>query len=80
VTRLQKERFADPAEYESLKGSYIVTPAMLQKARNEMIVMHHLPRIDEIPLEVDYTQNARYFEQAANGLPVRMALLSLVVS
>jgi aspartate carbamoyltransferase catalytic subunit len=80
VTRLQKERFADPAEYESLKGSYIVTPAMLQKARNEMIVMHHLPRIDEIPPEVDYTQNARYFEQAANGLPVRMALLSLVVS
>jgi aspartate carbamoyltransferase catalytic subunit len=80
VTRLQKERFADPSEYEGLKGSYIVTNAILQKAKKGMIVMHHLPRIDEIPLEIDYTPNARYFEQAANGLPVRMALLALVVN
>jgi len=79
VTRLQKERFADPAEYEKLKGSYFITAKMLEKARKEMIVMHHLPRIDDIPLEVDSTRHARYFEQAANGLPVRMALLSEVV-
>ncbi|MDH2900314.1 MAG: aspartate carbamoyltransferase [archaeon] len=79
VTRLQKERFADPTEYEKLKGSYIVTTEMLEKAKKGMIVMHHLPRIDEIPLEIDYTTNARYFEQAANGLPVRMALLSMIV-
>jgi aspartate carbamoyltransferase catalytic subunit len=80
VTRLQKERFADPAEYESLKGSYVVTTGMLENAKKGMVVMHHLPRIDEIPIEIDYTPNARYFEQAANGLPVRMALLSLVVN
>lgn len=80
VTRLQKERFADPTEYEKLKGSYIVTTEMLEKAKKGMIVMHHLPRIDEIPLEIDYTTNARYFEQAANGLPVRMALLSMIVN
>jgi aspartate carbamoyltransferase catalytic subunit len=80
VTRLQKERFADPSEYEKLKGSYHVSNEMLQKAKKGMIVMHHLPRIDEIPLEIDYTPNARYFEQAANGLPVRMALLSMIVN
>lgn len=80
VTRLQKERFADPAEYEKFRGSYVVTREMLNKARKGMIVMHHLPRIDEIPLEIDSTPNARYFEQAANGLPVRMALLSAVVN
>jgi aspartate carbamoyltransferase catalytic subunit len=80
VTRLQKERFADPAEYEKLKGSYFVTTDMLLKAKKGLIVMHHLPRIDEIPLEIDNTPNARYFEQAANGVPVRMALLSLIVN
>lgn len=79
VTRLQKERFADPSDYEKYRGSYIVTTEMLQMAKKGMIVMHHLPRIDEIPLEIDYTPNARYFEQAANGLPVRMALLSMIV-
>lgn len=79
VTRLQKERFADPSDYEKYRGSYIVTTEMLQRTKKGMIVMHHLPRIDEIPLEIDYTPNARYFEQAANGLPVRMALLSMIV-
>lgn len=79
VTRLQKERFPDPKDYEKFRGSYIITRDMLRNARNGMIVMHHLPRIDEIPLEVDETPNARYFEQAANGLPVRMALLSMLV-
>lgn len=80
VTRLQKERFSDPSEYERLKGSYIVTPQMLEIARKQMIIMHHLPRIEEIPIEIDNTSHARYFQQAANGVPVRMALLSLLVS
>ncbi|MGI0083755.1 MAG: aspartate carbamoyltransferase, partial [Nitrososphaerales archaeon] len=80
VTRLQKERFTDPAEYEKFKGSYMVTPSMLQRAEKGMIVLHHLPRIDEIPLEIDSMPNARYFQQAANGLPVRMALLSMIVN
>ncbi|MDG6988591.1 MAG: aspartate carbamoyltransferase [Nitrososphaerota archaeon] len=79
VNRLQKERFADPAEYERLKGSYFITRKMLEGARGKMIVMHHLPRIDDIPLDIDSTRHARYFQQAANGLPVRMALLSEVV-
>lgn len=80
VTRLQKERFADPAEYEKFRGSYMVTMSMIAKAKKNMIIMHHLPRIDEIPLEIDSTPNARYFEQAANGLPIRMGLLSMIVN
>jgi aspartate carbamoyltransferase catalytic subunit len=79
VTRLQKERMSDPSEYERVKGSYFVTSRMLGGAKKEMIVMHHLPRIDEIPLEVDYTGHARYFRQASFGLPVRMALLKEIV-
>ncbi len=79
VTRLQKERFVDPSDYEKFRGSYTVTTAMLQKAKKGMIVMHHLPRIDEIPLEIDKTPGARYFQQAANGLPARMALLSMII-
>jgi aspartate carbamoyltransferase catalytic subunit len=79
VTRLQKERFPDPTEYEKLKGSYFITRKMLEPAKKDMIVMHHLPRIDDIPLEIDSTPFARYFQQAAYGLPVRMALLSSIV-
>lgn len=75
VTRLQKERFPDPKEAERLRGSYILTRDLLNRAQKEAIVLHHLPRIEEIPLEIDYTPNARYFEQAANGVPVRMAFL-----
>jgi aspartate carbamoyltransferase catalytic subunit len=80
VTRLQKERFSDPSEYEKFRGSYVVTTELIGRAKKGMIVMHHLPRIDEIPLEIDSTPNARYFEQAANGLPTRMGLLSMIVS
>ena len=79
VTRLQKERFPDAKEAEALKGSYILTRDLLKRAPEHAIVMHHLPRIEEIPLSVDFTPNARYFEQAANGLPVRMAFLYLSV-
>ncbi len=79
VTRLQKERFSDPEQVEALKGSYVLTKDLLGRAPKDAIVLHHLPRLEEIPLAVDYTPNARYFEQAANGLPVRMAFLYLSV-
>jgi aspartate carbamoyltransferase catalytic subunit len=79
VTRLQKERFPDPEQAEAFKGSYILTKDLLKRAPKHAIVLHHLPRMEEIPLEVDYTPNARYFQQAANGLLIRMAFLYLSV-
>ncbi|WP_457554783.1 aspartate carbamoyltransferase [Candidatus Pyrohabitans sp.] len=79
VTRIQKERFPDPEEYEKVKGAYKITPETLTKARDDLIVMHPLPRVDEISPEVDLTRHARYFQQVRNGIPVRMALLALVL-
>ncbi len=79
VTRIQKERFPDPEEYEKVKGAYKITPETLTKAREDLIVMHPLPRVDEISPEVDLTRHARYFQQVRNGIPVRMALLALVL-
>ncbi|MGC8564822.1 MAG: aspartate carbamoyltransferase [Thermoplasmata archaeon] len=79
VTRIQKERFPDIGEYMKIAGSYRVDLALLEKAKKDMIVLHPLPRIDEIAPEVDYTPHAKYFEQAFNGVPVRMAILSLVL-
>ena len=79
VTRIQKERFPDPEEYEKVKGAYKITPETLESANEDLIVMHPLPRIDEIAPEVDLTKHARYFQQVRNGLPVRMALLALVL-
>ncbi len=79
VTRIQKERFPDPAEYERVKGSYRVDLKLLENAKEELMVMHPLPRVDEIAPEVDGTKHALYFKQAANGVPVRMALLQEVV-
>jgi len=79
VTRIQQERFPDEREYARLKGAFVITKSLLKDAKEEMIVMHPLPRIDEINVDVDSTKHARYFEQAANGIPVREALLKLVV-
>ena len=79
VTRLQKERFQDQKQAEALKGSYTLTRDLLERSPKDAIVLHHLPRIEEIPLEVDYTSKARYFQQAANGVPVRMAFLYLSI-
>ncbi len=79
VTRIQKERFPDPAEYEKVKGSYRLTVSSLEGAKERLIVLHPLPRVEEIDLEVDETPHARYFQQAANGVFVRMALLSLLL-
>ncbi len=79
VTRIQKERFPDPAEYRKVSGVYKITDKLLENAKKMMIVMHPLPRVDEISPEVDCTEHAVYFEQAFNGVPVRMALLALVL-
>ena len=78
VTRIQKERFADPAQYEALKGAYVVDRSLLDQARPELTIMHPLPRVDEIAVEVDSFPGAAYFRQAANGVLARMALLALV--
>lgn len=79
VTRIQKERFPDPAEYEKVKGSYQISQELLQRAKEGMILLHPLPKVDEIDLKVDSTKFARYFKQAAYGVPVRMALLALLL-
>jgi aspartate carbamoyltransferase catalytic subunit len=79
VTRVQKERFSDPAEYERAKGSYSLDLKAIAGAKDRMIVLHPLPRVDELATEVDSSPHARYFEQAKNGVPIRMALLALVL-
>jgi aspartate carbamoyltransferase catalytic subunit len=79
VTRIQKERFPDPEEYEKVKGAYRITPSTLRSAREELIILHPLPRVDEISPEIDATKHAKYFEQVRYGIPVRMALLSLIL-
>ncbi|OLL26079.1 Protein pyrABCN [Neolecta irregularis DAH-3] len=78
-TRVQGERFSDRAEYEQLKNSFIVDNNVLKSAKDHMIVMHPLPRINEIAEEVDFDQRAAYFRQAKYGLYIRMALLALVM-
>ena len=79
VTRIQKERFPDPLEYEKFKGVYRIDESFLQQVKKELKIMHPLPRVDEIDKSVDSTQHAAYFDQAANGIPVRKALLALVL-
>ncbi|MFO7742321.1 MAG: aspartate carbamoyltransferase [Anaerolineae bacterium] len=78
MTRIQKERFEDPADYERLKGTYVVDMAMVEQAKAGITIMHPLPRVNEIEEEVDAYAGAAYFRQAHNGVPVRMALLALV--
>ena len=79
VTRIQKERFPDPAEYIQVAGMYRVDLKLLANAKKDTIVMHPLPRVNEVAPEVDSSDHARYFQQAFNGVPIRMALLSLVL-
>lgn len=79
VTRIQRERFPDPAEYIKVAGSYRVDNVLLREAKKDLAIMHPLPRVDEITPEVDQTENAKYFQQAFNGVPVRMALIMLVL-
>lgn len=80
VTRIQKERFGDEAEYAQVAGSYRIDNAVLAGAKPRLIVMHPLPRLGEIAPEVDGSPHAAYFRQAFLGVPVRMALLSLVLT
>ena len=75
MTRIQKERFPDEDEYAKVAGIYKLTSSDLTNVKENMIVLHPLPRVDEIDASVDKTKHSRYFQQAFNGVPTRMALL-----
>ena len=76
MTRIQRERFVDPLEYERNKGVYVLTRRKLDRAKKDLLVMHPLPRVDEIALDVDDDPRAVYFAQARYGMFARMALLT----
>ena len=76
MTRIQRERFDDPREYERNKGIYVLTRSKLARARENLLVMHPLPRVDEISVDVDDDPRAVYFQQARFGMFARMALLA----
>ena len=75
MTRIQRERFSDAAEYERLKNSYILTPDKLKNAKKDLCIMHPLPRVNEISVAVDDDPRACYFKQVLNGKYMRMALI-----
>ena len=79
VTRVQKERFSDLAQYEEVKNFYEITPELMAKAKEKMVVMHPLPRVGEIHYTVDDDPRAAYFRQVKNGMYIRMALLAGVL-
>lgn len=78
MTRIQQERFTNPKEYEKFKGSCVVNPELIQKSKRGITIMHPLPRVEEIDRVVDEYEGAAYFRQAANGVPVRMAVIALI--
>jgi len=79
VTRVQKERFTDLADYDMVKDRYVVDPELMSRAKERMIVMHPLPRVNEISYAVDSDPRAAYFRQMRNGMYIRMALLAAVL-
>jgi len=79
ITRIQQERFITPDEYLKYKGVYIITADVVRRARAGVSILHPLPRVDEIAVDVDDLPNAAYFRQARNGVYVRMALLAMVL-
>jgi aspartate carbamoyltransferase catalytic subunit len=79
MTRVQKERFHSIEDYQEAAGKYILSPEMVKQMKRDAIIMHPLPRVDEIPDSVDSAPQACYFEQAQNGLYIRMALLYLLL-
>jgi carbamoyl-phosphate synthase/aspartate carbamoyltransferase/dihydroorotase/carbamoyl-phosphate synthase/aspartate carbamoyltransferase len=79
VTRVQKERFSDLAQYEEVKDFYEITPELMEKAKKKMVVMHPLPRVGEIHYAIDEDPRAAYFRQVKNGMYIRMALLAAVL-
>jgi aspartate carbamoyltransferase catalytic subunit len=78
MTRIQRERFEDPSEYEKHKGSYVLNKKLIEEVNPDVFVMHPLPRVDEISVDVDALPSAAYFRQAHNGVYLRMALLAMV--
>ena len=78
MTRIQKERFTNPEDYQKAKGQYILDSSLANTMKTDAIIMHPLPRVNEITPDVDGNPRARYFEQAENGLWVRMALLKML--
>lgn len=78
-TRIQKERFPDPLDYKKISGSYQVNLELMRHAKEDLKILHPLPRVNELNEDLDDTKHAAYFEQAANGIPVRQALLALVL-
>ncbi len=79
MTRIQKERFSDPIEYERVKNAYVLRNEMLQTAKKNMRILHPLPRVNEIETDVDSNPKAYYFQQARNGVYVRQALLASIL-
>lgn len=79
MTRVQKERFSDPMEYERVKNAYVLKRSMLEGTRDNMRVLHPLPRVNEIHTDVDASPKAYYFDQARNGVYTRMALIAAVM-
>jgi len=79
MTRIQKERFGDLSEYEKVKGSYVINPKFLEELHKEIILLHPLPRVDEIDPAVDSYRGAAYFRQMRNGVYIRMALLAMIL-
>ncbi|GAB4153020.1 MAG: aspartate carbamoyltransferase [Candidatus Promineifilaceae bacterium] len=79
VTRVQKERFTDLTQYEEVKNMYEITPELMTRAKQKMVVMHPLPRVGEIHYAVDHDPRAAYFRQVQNGMFIRMALLAAVL-
>ncbi len=79
VTRIQKERFPDPEEYERVKGTYKVDLKVLEGCKKDLIIMHPLPRVYEVDPELDNTRFAKYFKQTYYGIPVRMAILASIL-
>ena len=79
MTRIQKERFSDPLDYEKVKNSYVLRNAMLEKSRPNLKIMHPLPRVNEISIDVDSNPHAYYFTQALNGVYVRQAILAEIL-
>ena len=79
MTRVQKERFSDPIEYERTKNAYVLKNDMLIGAKSTMKVLHPLPRVNEIDQQVDSSPHAYYFQQTENGVYVRQAIISLIM-
>lgn len=79
VTRVQRERFSDPIEYEKVKNAFVLDASMLVNTKHNLKVLHPLPRVNEISIDVDDTNKAYYFQQALNGVYTRMAIISLIL-